>query len=65
MVSLKMKIKVIKCHNPILWYSKHVGEEFNVEFIDDKAYWSRERDGQFNCLNWIAKEDATVTEGNL
>lgn len=60
-----MKIKVLKCRDSLLWYAKHIGEEFEVYFIDDKAYWSRERDGQFNCLNWIFKEDATVTEGNV
>ncbi len=60
-----MKIKVIKCKNSLLWYAKYIGEEFVVEFIDDKAYWSRERDGRFNALNWIDKDDATVTEGNV
>jgi hypothetical protein len=60
-----MKIKVLKCSNSLLWYAKHIGEDFNVEFIDDTAYWSRERDGQFNALNWIKKEDATITEGNV
>lgn len=60
-----MKIKVIKCKNSLLWYAKHIGEEFTVEFVDDKAYWSRERDGRFNALNWIDKHDATVTEGNV
>lgn len=60
-----MKIKIIKCQNSILWYNNHIGEEFDVYYIDDKAYWCRERDGVFNCLNWIAKEDATITEGNI
>ena len=60
-----MKIKILKCSNPILWYNKHIGKEFEVTFIEDKAYWTREVDGVFNCLNWIHKEDATITEGNL
>ncbi len=59
-----MKIKVLKCNDSLLWYSKRIGEEFEVHFIDDKAYWSREG-GQFNALNWIKKEDATITEGNV
>jgi hypothetical protein len=60
-----MKIKVISYKNPLLWYSEHIGQEFEVHFIDDNAYWCREKDGVFNCLNWIAKEDATITEGNI
>ena len=59
-----MKIKVLKCKNPILWYNKHIGEEFEVKFIEDNAYWTREG-GIYNALNWIAKEDATITEGNV
>ena len=60
-----MKIKILKCTNASLWYNKHIGEEFEVRFVDDKSYWTRERDGVFNALNWIYKHDATVTEGNL
>ena len=60
-----MKIKILKCSNPLLWCNKHVGEEFEVRFIDDKAYWTRERDGVFNALNWVYKEDATIVEGNV
>ena len=60
-----MKIKVLKCSDSLLWYAKHIGEEFDVKFVDDKAYWSRERDGIFNCLNWIYKYDATIIEGNI
>jgi hypothetical protein len=60
-----MKIKVIKCSDQILWYNAHVGEEFIVKFIDDKSYWTREKDGVFNSLNWIYKDDCKVTEGNI
>jgi hypothetical protein len=59
-----MKIRVIRCSDPLLWYAKHVGEEFYVEFSDQNCYWSREVDGVFNCLNWLHKEDAIITEGN-
>jgi len=60
-----MKIKVIKCDNPLLWYYKHIGEEFEVKFIADNSYWTREKDGVFNCLNWIYREDCKVIEGNI
>lgn len=59
-----MKIRVIKCSDALLWYNKRIGEEFEVNFIEDKAYWTREG-GQFNALNWVYKDDATVTEGNV
>lgn len=59
-----VKIKVLKCNDHLLWYAKRIGEEFKIEFIEDKAYWAREG-GQFNALNWIKKEDATITEGNV
>lgn len=60
-----MKIKILKCSNSILWYNKHIGEEFEVKFIEDEAYWTRETDGIFNALNWVYKKDATITEGNV
>ncbi len=60
-----MKVRVVSCKNPILWYNKHMGEEFIVHFIEDQAYWTRERDGVFNCLNWIHRDDCTIVEGNI
>ena len=48
----------------MLWYRNRIGEEFQVYYIEDKAYWTREG-GQFNALNWVHKEDATITEGNI
>ena len=59
-----MKIKILKCSNPILWYRDRIGEEFIVTFIEDKAYWTREG-GMYNALNWVHKEDATIVEGNV
>lgn len=60
-----MKIKVVKCSNELLWYSKHIGEEFEVNFIEKEAYWTREKDGVYNCLNWIFIDDVIITEGNV
>lgn len=47
----------------MLWYRDRIGEEFQVYYVEDKAYWTREG-GQYNALNWVYKEDATITEGN-
>lgn len=60
-----VKIKISKCSSNLLWYNKHIGEEFEVKFMADNCYWAREKDGVFNCLNWIHREDATITEGNV
>ena len=62
---INVKIKILSCKNHLLWYNKHIGEELEVKFIADNCYWSREKDGVYNCLNWIHREDATITEGNL
>lgn len=60
-----MKIRVTKCSNSILWYNKHIGEEFEVSFVEEEAYWTREKDGPFYSLNWIYKQDCIITEGNV
>lgn len=55
-----MKVKVLKCSNPILWYNQHIGEIFDVLWIEGNAYWTRERDGVYNATNWIYASDAEV-----
>lgn len=61
----EMKIRILKCSNSLLWYNKHINEEFEVKFVADNCYWTRERDGVFNALNWVYTKDATITEGNV
>ena len=56
-----MKVKVVSCSNSILWYSQHIGEEFEVRYLEDGAYWTREKIFPF-ALNWIY---AKITDGNL
>lgn len=57
-----MKIKVINCHDKMLWYSKHIGEVFEVLREEEAVYWTRERNS-WNCLNWIRKLDCEVVDG--
>lgn len=57
-----MKIKITKCSNPILWYSKYIGQEFEVTRIEDKAYWVLEPEWKFRCINWVHSEDCTITD---
>jgi hypothetical protein len=52
------KAKIERCSNNG-WYRDKIGEVVIIEFIDSDGYWSREG-GQFNCINVIRKEDATL-----
>ena len=57
------KVKVLKCSNTILWYSKYINEEFNVLWSEDRAFWVREPSPPYNPTNWILKEDCEVIIG--
>lgn len=57
-----MKIKVINCHDKMLWYSKHIGEVFEVLREEEAVYWTRELNS-WHCLNWIRKLDCEVVDG--
>lgn len=41
------------------WYADKIGETVLVEFVDSEGYWAREG-GEYNCINVIRKEDATL-----
>lgn len=53
-----MKVKVIKCNDKSLWYSKYIGQEFmaiySITERDKLAYIVREPSGY---SNWIFVED--------
>lgn len=55
------KIKIIKSSDSLYWYTKHIGEVFDLERETVDYYWARERGG-FRCLNIVAKQDAEVIE---
>lgn len=55
-----MLIKILKCSDVSLWYNKHINEVFSVVKVDSYGYWTRERDGMYNCLNWVLEGDAEV-----
>lgn len=57
-----MLIKVLKCNDKMLWYSKHIGEVFEVTREDISVYWTRELN-EWHCLNWIDKLDCEVVDG--
>lgn len=58
-----MKIKIVKCNDPLMWYYSRVGEEFQVErYVQGSTiYWCREG-GSWNCLNIVNIEDTEITE---
>jgi hypothetical protein len=59
-----MKVKIKKCSNNLLWYSKYIGQEFEVRYVEDEAYWTREIEFPY-ALNWIYSYDAEITDGNI
>lgn len=52
-------IKITSCKDQLLWYWKHIGEEFVVIRTNPDVYWVREKD-QWQSLNFVHKEDAAV-----
>lgn len=54
-----MKIKITNCSDSLFWYSKKIGEIFNVERVSQDVYWCREPD-EYKCLNLVLKEDCEV-----
>lgn len=59
-----MKFRIEKCSNSILWYNKHVGEEFESIYEEESSYWTREREVPY-CINWVYKKDLKVVEDNF
>jgi len=53
------KIEIISCRDPLLWYSKHIGETFVVIKESPDVYWTREKDS-WQSLNFVDKSDAKI-----
>jgi hypothetical protein len=60
-----MKIKILQCQNDLLWYNDCIGEEFDVTVITDNCYWVKVKPEIFNSINWVYRDNATITEGNI
>jgi hypothetical protein len=50
-------LKIIRCSDSLMWYSKHVGQEFPLLREYDDCYMSREPEG---FANIVRKEDAVI-----
>ena len=60
-------IKITKSSNPMLWYSKYIGEEFEViRFERSKRIgltaWVLEPHPYLRFINWVAYGDYEVVE---
>jgi hypothetical protein len=51
------RLKIVQCSDFLLWYSKHVGQEFPLLREYDDCYMSREPEG---FANIVRKEDAVI-----
>lgn len=56
-----MKVKITKCNDELLWYSKHIGEVFEVVKVTPWHFWCREKD-EYKATNFIHKNDVEILE---
>jgi len=54
-----MKIKITDYSDSMFWYSKHLGEIFDVHKVEHDVFWCREKNA-YQCLNFVLKEDCEV-----
>lgn len=54
-----MKIKILKCTDPLFWYNKYINEIFYVQKIENTRVWVRELN-EFGCLNFVLNEDFEI-----
>lgn len=62
-------IKIIKCSNSLLWYSKYIGAEFKVVRFEQSKQrkltaWVVEPDPVHRFINWVAEGDYEIVEGS-
>lgn len=54
-----MKIKIINCYDPMMWYKNSMGLTFDIVSREKDAYWVRDNNG---FLNIVMSEDAEILE---
>ena len=58
-----MEIKIVESSDQLYWYSKRIGEVFNViriERIDGIVHYWVKTGGVFNTLNFVLESDAEI-----
>jgi hypothetical protein len=65
----KIKIKIVKCDNPMFWYKEFVGQEFMAVPDDSNTKWNdgKEKlkivpDNRINGVNYVNKEDVQTIQ---
>jgi len=53
------RVQIERCSDASFWYRDLVGKVVMIEAADSCGYWAREG-GEFNCINVIKHEDATL-----
>ena len=54
------KLKIVKCNDPLMWYSDKIGEL--VPYLGDTGSEYRSREGA-GYVNFVKREDAEVVHG--
>lgn len=56
-----MRLKVVGCSDPMMWYSGMVGEELPLASESEDVYWSFETSPP-HCKNIVLKQDAVLVD---
>ena len=61
------KIQIKSCHNGLLWYNKHIGEQYEVKRWETtetgkKHAWVYEIYQGHRFLNWVDSRDYVLVE---
>ena len=54
-----MKLHIKQCRDPLMWYSRKIGEDVDFVREDKDYYWSRDDGGYINIVH---KTDADIIE---
>lgn len=52
-----MKVRITTCSDSLYWYSKLIGDVYQVRRIDSDRYWVRPELNEYSGWNFILFED--------
>jgi len=55
------KLKIVDCHDSLMWYAKHIGECFPFVRMVEEGFMSREPAGYLNIVRYY---DAILLDEN-
>lgn len=59
---IDMKIRVTGCSDSLFWYSKKLGEVYQVRRIDEDCYWVRPETDAYSGWNFVLISDCEIAE---